>query len=113
MCRAVTTIHFGCDENHTREELIRCKAGLEYQLDMPIKDTCNGVILSEAWVMSPCRFCEGYLISKKRSGRRTRAASFAEGQGSRTAAAGFRGSGAREEPVTYQEKKSLERTFSP
>lgn len=76
MCRIVKTVHYGCEEIHSEEVLIRCKPAMEYQLDMPInKDVCRGMVEIECWVMSSCRFCEEYLTSRKHSQRRKRAAS--------------------------------------
>lgn len=65
MCRLIKIVHFGCDENHSEVVLTRCKAALEYVLDMPFKEVCRGMVEVEDWVMSPCRFCKEYSENQK------------------------------------------------
>lgn len=65
MCRLIKIVHFGCDGNHSEVVLARCKAALEYVLDMPIKEVCRGMVEVEDWVMSPCRFCKEYSDAQK------------------------------------------------
>lgn len=81
MCRLIQVVHFGCEEKHSEEVLVRCKAGLEYMLNMPITEVCKGMVQVEDWVMSPCRFCKEYEESRTASGSvvgRTRAVSLQE-----------------------------------
>ena len=65
MCRLIKVIHFGCEEQHTEQILIRCRPALEYMLDMPFKDVCKRMVGTQSWVMSPCRFCTEYKEARK------------------------------------------------
>ena len=65
MCRCIKVVHFGCEERHSEVILARCRAGLEYILDMPIIEVCRGMIHVENWVMSPCRFCVEYMQARE------------------------------------------------
>lgn len=60
MCRLIKVVHFGCEEPHTEELLVRCKPAMEYILEMPSKVYCRQMVEVEDWVMSPCRFCAAW-----------------------------------------------------
>lgn len=60
MCHLIKVIHFGCEEMHSEDVLVRCQSGLEYILNMPFKDVCKGMVEVEDWVMSPCHLCQKY-----------------------------------------------------
>lgn len=88
MCRVIKVIHFGCEDQHSEVVMVRCKAGLEYILNMPISEVCSGLVRVEDWVMSPCRFCAEYLESRKASctlTTRARAVSLQENKSCETA----------------------------
>lgn len=106
-------VYFGCDEKHVEEVLKRCKSGLEYQLDMPVKELCSGWKMVEDWVMSRCRFCEEYYQARQTSGPRTRTASCTESVVPKAKRGGIVNSAIREEPITPREKNGFKRTFLP
>ena len=70
MCCSIKIVYFGCsgDDQHVEHAVVRCKGGLEYILLMPVEETCRGVKSVEDWRMTPCRFCEEYVESRKSSG---------------------------------------------
>jgi hypothetical protein len=113
MCRSILVVYFGCDEKHVEEVLKRCKPGLEYQLDMPMKELCTGWKMAEDWVMSRCRFCEEYFQARQTSVLRTRAASCTASAVPKVERGEIGNSGIREEPITPREKDGFKRTFFP
>ena len=117
MCRLITVVHFGCEEEHSEVSLFRCEAAWEYVLDMPIKKTCKGMLEVEDWVMSRCRFCENYFGARRSSGpslrshQRGRVVSLSEEEVSEVRKGVMLSPKARDYPVTVRERAAVEVTI--